>query len=139
MDVFSFEKRSAVMASIRSGDTRCEWIVRRFLFSHGYRYRIHDKRLVGKPDIVLPKYRTVIFVHGCFWHGHSSCRYGRESRTNLRFWREKMLKNSLRDARVTESLRRLGWRVIVLWECELRSKQLREATLEGLLCEIQSI
>ena len=129
MDVFSFEKRSAVMASIRSGDTRCEWIVRRFLFSHGYRYRIHDKRLVGKPDIVLPKYRTVIFVHGCFWHGHNGCQRATRPKTNREFWEKKITGNIERDKRCIRSLRQDGWSVLVVWQCQTKDINLLQKRL----------
>lgn len=137
MDTLSSERRRALMLSIRSGDTACEMLVRRFLFSKGFRFRIHDKRLAGKPDLVLAKYKTVVFIHGCFWHGHADCRYWHEPRSNITFWREKVLRNSVRDARDIARLEQAGWNVIVLWECELRSKRIRPAVLDGLANEIQ--
>lgn len=138
-DPCSPQLRSAVMARIRSKNTRPELMVRRYLFRNGFRFRIHDKRLPGTPDIVMPKYRTVIFVHGCFWHGHERCPAFHLPKTHVEFWREKIERNRVRDAAQIECLRNLSWRVITVWECELRTKELAEATLAGLLNELQDV
>ena len=126
MDIWDKEKRSAVMAKIRGKDTRPEWIVRRYLFSHGYRYRKNLKSLPGSPDIVLPKYGLVIFVHGCFWHGHEEDSHIPKSHTG--FWQQKIENNRRRDQRNKAELLRMGWSVLTIWECQLRPA-LRERTL----------
>lgn len=118
-DVFSKEKRSEVMSHIRGRDTKPEMIVRRFLFSKGFRYRLHSKGLPGHPDIVLKKYRTVIFVNGCFWHGHD-CKYGHLPKSNTQYWGPKISSNMERDKKNQKALEESGWRVIRLWECELK-------------------
>ncbi|WP_114793120.1 DNA mismatch endonuclease Vsr [Niabella yanshanensis] len=118
-DIWSKEKRSEVMSKIRSKDTKPEIMLRKALFALGYRYRIHNKKLPGKPDIVLPKYKTAIFVHGCFWHYHADCREGRIPNTNSTFWKEKLLKNISRDQKHQEALQQLGWKVLVCWECDI--------------------
>lgn len=128
-----------MMSRIRSKNTRIELMVRRYLFRNGFRFRIHDKRLPGTPDIVMPKYRTVIFVHGCFWHGHEGCPTFRIPKTHIEFWREKIERNRVRDAAQIERLRNLSWRVMTVWECELRTKELAKATLAGLLNELQDV
>jgi len=139
MDTLTSGKRSEVMSRIRGKNTRCELIVRRYLFAQGFRFRIHDKRFPGHPDLVLPKYHTIIMVNGCFWHGHTDCRLYREPKTNREFWSAKILRNTLRDAKILAELESLGWRVIIVWECELRTKRLRDRTLNGLVNEIWSI
>ena len=126
MDIWSKRKRSAVMANIRSRDTKPEWIVRRYLFSRGYRYRKNVKGLPGTPDIVLRKYGIVIFIHGCFWHGHEID--GHIPHSNSDFWRKKIERNKLRDIRDREALQRMGWRVMYVWECQLKPA-LRQQTL----------
>lgn len=118
MDIWDKKKRSAVMAKIRSKDTKPELIVRRYLFSRGYRYRKNVRGLPGTPDIVLRKYGIVIFVHGCFWHGHEVD--GHIPRSNSAFWQKKIERNKQRDARDKEALRRMGWCVITVWECQLK-------------------
>jgi len=120
MDVHEPAVRSYNMSRIRGKDTKPEMLVRRFLHAHGFRYRLHDKRLPGKPDIVLPKYKTVIQVHGCFWHGHKRCRYFKLPKTNTEWWREKIGQNRRKDISTASKLRTLGWRVVTLWECGLR-------------------
>ena len=139
MDIYSSEHRSQLMARIHARNTSCELLMRKHLFSLGYRYRLHSKRLLGTPDIVLPKYKTVIFIHGCFWHGHSDCPIFREPKSNMTFWRKKILANSVRDAKVIGKLEMDGWKVIVVWECELRRKSVRDKTLAGIVNEIQDI
>ena len=135
-DLFSPQKRSQVMAAIKGRDTKDELLVRRFLFRHGLRYRTSDRRLPGRPDIVLPKYRTVIFVNGCFWPGHEHCSLYRLPKTHQEFWKRKIERNRARDERSIARLLAMGWRPIVVWECELRGKQKQQETLEGLLNEI---
>ena len=135
MDIWSKQKRSEVMSKIRGKNTKPEMILRSQLFKKGFRFRVHPKNLFGKPDIVLPKYKTVIFVHGCFWHYHKDCREGRIPSTNSKFWEEKLLKNIEKDERHTKTLQDLGWKVIVVWECEIEKKL--EHTLNKLIDEIK--
>lgn len=130
-DVHTKEIRSYNMSRIRSKDTKPEIIVRKFLFSKGLRYRKNDKRYLGHPDIVLPKYKTIIFVHGCFWHRHPDCQYASTPTTNTGFWEEKFQKNVERDKKIQASLIESGWNVIVVWECQLKSP-VRELTLNAL-------
>lgn len=131
-DVHSAETRSYNMSRIRSRDTKPEELVRKYLFSKGFRYRKNDVRLPGKPDIVLPKYKTVIFVNGCFWHGHTGCRYFVWPKTNTEFWRKKITGNMVRDQKNYTLLRELGWNVFVIWECELKHSA-KEKTLDFLV------
>ena len=131
MDVHSKETRSYNMSRIKGKETKPEVIVRKFLFSQGFRYRKNDKRYPGTPDIVLPKYRTVIFVNGCFWHKHEGCKYFVWPENNKEFWKNKIEANVERDNRNYELLKELGWNVIVIWECELKKKR-REDSLESL-------
>ncbi len=105
------------MAGIRGRDTQPELAVRRFLHARGFRYRLHDRRLPGRPDIVLPRYRVALFVHGCFWHRHAGCRLAATPSTNAAFWLAKLEGNVSRDARVHQELRQLSWRAVVVWEC----------------------
>ena len=130
-DKLTPEQRHTCMAHIRAVDTKPEMLVRKYLFAHGFRYRLHVKTLPGKPDIVLKKYRTVIMVNGCFWHGHEGCSHYRLPKTNTAFWREKIERNRHRDAKEAVVLRLLGWHVIRIWECELTPKR-RKATLLNL-------
>ncbi|WP_202967921.1 very short patch repair endonuclease [Chryseobacterium kwangjuense] len=136
MDIWSKEKRSEVMSKIRGKNTKPEMILRSQLFMKGFRFRIHKKDLPGKPDIVLPKYKTVIFVHGCFWHYHKDCREGRIPSTNSKFWQEKLSKNIDRDEKYIKELQQLGWKVIVIWECEIEKNI--EDTLEKLIVNIKN-
>jgi DNA mismatch endonuclease (patch repair protein) len=119
VDIFSKAKRSEVMSKIRGRNTRPEQTLRSLLHRAGFRFRLHNSRLPGTPDIVLPRYRTVIMVHGCFWHRHPRCRFAYEPKTRVAFWRGKFAENIARDRRVKNALRKLGWRVITIWECEL--------------------
>ena len=114
------------MAAIPSASTRPELTLRHALWHQGFRYRTNDKRLPGRPDIVLPKYRTVIFVHGCFWHGHKDCKYYTVPKTNTGFWRAKIARNQERDQEVWRKLEAKGWSVIIVWECELKKAKLEE-------------
>lgn len=108
------------MSHIKSINTSPELMVRRYLHAQGLRFRLHVKDLPGKPDIVLSKYHTVIFVHGCFWHGHEGCKYFRYPKSRLEYWKPKIEKNILRDAKVLETLRGMGWTVLIVWECQLK-------------------
>lgn len=119
MDVHSPERRSFNMSRIRGKDTHPEMVVRRWLWGNGYRYRLHRKDLPGKPDITLPKYQSVIFIHGCFWHRHG-CKYTTFPVTRKGFWERRFKENTERDKRNSEKLVDLGWRVLILWECEIR-------------------
>lgn len=119
-DTLSKEERSRVMAKIKSRDTKPEKKVRSLLFSLGFRFRLCQKNLPGKPDIVLKKYRTVIFVHGCFWHGHENCKNARIPKSNVEFWKNKIERNKQRFAEVSRQLQEQGWKVVVIWECETK-------------------
>ena len=130
-DRMTEKQRHHCMSRIRSKDTKPEMLVRRYLHAHGYRYRINVKRLPGTPDIVLRKYRTVIFVNGCFWHGHEECKYFIMPKSNTPFWKNKIERNRQRDIEKRIQLRRLGWHTIIIWECELKPKN-RNATLLAL-------
>ena len=121
MDVFSAEKRSAVMRAIKSTNTKPEIALRKALHRLGFRYRLNVKDLPGKPDLVFPKYGAVIFVHGCFWHGHRCKRGNRTPKTNRAYWTEKIARNKARDKKNKAALKRLGWRVITVWECQLKN------------------
>jgi len=118
-DVFTKAKRSWVMSRIRGKDTRPEKTVRSFLHRNGFRFRLHGSRLPGKPDIVLPKHRTVILVNGCFFHGHPGCKQATNPATNRAFWARKIERNRERDAEVRRALRKAGWRVVTVWECQV--------------------
>ncbi|MCI2082695.1 MAG: very short patch repair endonuclease [Bacteroidales bacterium] len=131
-DIFSKAKRSDVMSKVHGKDTKPEMIVRKYLFSKGFRYRKNVKKLPGTPDIVLPKYHTVIFVHGCFWHGHEGCRYAYVPKSNVEFWKNKIEGNRNRDLEVREELKQLGWNTIIVWECQLKPK-VREKSLEEIV------
>ncbi len=119
-DVHDPATRSYNMSQIKGKNTKPEVLVRKFLFAQGFRFRLHDKKLPGKPDIVLPKYKTVIFVNGCFWHGHQECKYFVLPKTNTEFWNAKITGNVKKDILNQVKLVEMGWRVIVVWECELR-------------------
>lgn len=123
MDRLTKEHRSWNMSRIRGGDTKPEKIVRSTLHRMGYRFRLHRRDLPGTPDIVLPRHRTVIFVHGCFWHRHPRCKYAYTPKSRQAFWEEKFAANVVRDQRTQRRLRRMGWRVIVVWECEARKPE----------------
>jgi DNA mismatch endonuclease (patch repair protein) len=136
MDKFSKEKRRDIMSRVRGKNTKPEEVVRKYLFSRGFRYRKNDGRYPGKPDIVLPKYHTVIFVNGCFWHQHQGCKSATLPDTNRDYWKVKLQKNVNRDAVQINQLQEMGWYVIVLWECELSNKTKREERLISLVNEI---
>ena len=125
------------MSHVRGKDTKPEVMVRKFLFAQGFRYRLYRKDLPGKPDIVLPKYNTVIFINGCFWHGHSGCKYATIPEANHDFWIAKISGNIERDKSNHAKLYELGWKVIEIWQCELKPK-FREQTLNNLLTELRN-
>ena len=131
-DVMTPQQRHECMSHIRSKDTKPEQLVRQVLWHNGFRYRLHVKDLPGKPDIVLPKYRTVIFINGCFWHGHEGCRYYVIPKTNTSFWLDKITSNKARDARDESALNEAGWRVVTIWECELK-RHIIERTISSLI------
>ncbi|MCE5981769.1 very short patch repair endonuclease [Pseudomonas sp. LF19] len=131
-DFLSPTERSDRMSRIRGKDTQPELALRKVLHRLGLRYRLHVAELPGKPDLVFPRYRTVVFVHGCFWHRHAGCNVATTPKSNTPFWLEKFDKNVARDTRVTEQLEALGWRVFVAWECELASMTRARATGERL-------
>ncbi len=136
MDTLTPAARSALMAKIRSKDTKAEIAVRSCLHRLGYRFRLHDRRLPGSPDIVLPRLRTVIFVHGCFWHRHNNCKFAYTPKTRPEFWTEKFEKNKARDKLVRDSLRKLGWRVEIIWECETESQERLVRKLERIMYRV---
>jgi DNA mismatch endonuclease (patch repair protein) len=123
------------MSRIRSNNTKPEELVRTFLFSKGFRFRKNDKRYFGRPDIVLPKYKTIVFVHGCFWHCHEGCPDFVQPKSNQDYWQPKLIRNRIRDAENIAALRSDGWRVLIVWECELK-KPCRQKTFEKLIEQI---
>lgn len=135
-DLMTPEERSRCMAAIKGKDTKPEIIVRKYLFSRGLRYRIHNRKLPGSPDIVLKKYKTVVFVDGCFWHGHEDCKYFRMPKSNVYFWKHKIAMNMSRDYANNVDLELAGWKVIRIWECEIKTKAKREETLRKLYTRI---
>jgi len=137
-DIYSKQKRSEIMSHISSKETKPEIMVRKFLFANGLRFRKNVKDLPGKPDIVLPKYKTVIFIHGCFWHGHT-CKRGTLPATNAEFWENKIGGNIERDKRNVSELEKQGWKVIVIWQCEIRNAALRENRLQTIIFNLQKI
>ncbi len=137
-DIMTPEQRSRNMAAIKGKDTKPEMIVRKYLFSRGLRFRVQVRKLPGTPDIVLPKYKTAIFVNGCFWHGHEGCKYFRLPKSNVEFWKEKIERNIERDKESMQALFDLGWKVVRIWECELRNKAKREVTLNKIYNSITS-
>lgn len=139
-DKLSASRRSWNMARIRSRDTNPELAVRRTLHESGYRFRLHGSDLPGKPDIILPKYRIAIFVHGCFWHQHPRCIDCSDPKTNTKYWRPKLVANVKRDRKYRRRLRRLGWQSIVIWECQTKkAEQLRERLIRKLNSKIDRL
>ena len=135
-DTMTPEQRSRCMSAVKGKDTKPEMIVRKYLFSKGLRFRLHVRSLPGNPDIVLPKYKTVVFINGCFWHGHEGCKYYRLPKSNVEFWESKITNNKNRDVLNETKLKELGWRVIRIWECEIRRVQDRNQSLERLYNQI---
>ena len=138
MDKHTSQQRHANMAAIHSLDTKPEMIVRRGLWKRGFRYRLNHKRLPGHPDLVLRKYKTCIFINGCFWHGHEGCKYYTIPKTNTEFWVKKIARNQDRDLEVKHKLNQMGWNCITVWECELKPAK-REATLQSLAFTLNEI
>lgn len=136
-DNHSKETRSYNMSRVKGKNTKPELLVRKFLFSKGFRFRLHDKNLPGKPDIILPKYKTIVFINGCFWHGHENCTYAAIPKTRTEWWHAKISNNICRDQSAQDKLRGEGWQVIVIWGCDLKLKQ-RVKTLEELSNKITS-
>ncbi|WP_420266486.1 very short patch repair endonuclease [Candidatus Magnetominusculus dajiuhuensis] len=134
-DVHDKKTRSYNMSRIRSKDTKPEILVRKFLFRKGFRYKLHDRALPGTPDLVFPKYKTVVFIHGCFWHGHEGCEYFVIPHTRREWWIDKINRNKQVDAESTRKLSTLGWKIITIFECSLRPKN-REKTLSQLESEL---
>ncbi len=135
-DVHTAQQRRFNMQQILSTNTKPELLVRKFLHANGYRYKLHDKKLPGKPDIVLPKYRTVIFVHGCFWHGHRNCRYYKVPQTRTDWWLNKINTNKANDVKTLKALKKDGWKIITIWECDLKPAKV-ERILQKLLKKLQ--
>ena len=138
MDKLSPQQRRKTMSAIRGKNTKPEMIVRRGLWKRGFRYRLNYKRLPGHPDLVLRKYKTCIFINGCFWHGHEGCKYYTIPKTNTVFWVNKVQRNKERDERVKHELNAMGWNCITVWECELKSAK-RDATLQSLAFTLNEI
>ncbi len=134
-DVHTKEIRSKNMAAIKGKNTKPEMLVRRFLHANGFRYKLHDKSLPGKPDIVLPKYKTVIFVHGCFWHGHEGCKYYVVPKTRTEWWLNKINGNIANDKKAIKALKKEGWKIINIWTCKLKKSGLSN-TLKKLVARI---
>ena len=137
-DVHSKQVRSYNMSQIKGKNTKPEILVRKFLHSNGFRYKLHDKKLPGKPDIVLPKYKTVIEVQGCYWHGHKNCKYYKLPKSNTEFWKKKIKSNISRDIQNENKLRELGWGLIVIWECDLKRDK-TEKTLRSLIEKLTNV
>ena len=131
MDIWDKNKRSECMSKIRSKDTKSELALRKALFARGFRYRVNDIKLPGKPDIVLPKYKTVIFVHGCFWHGHNiGCIDSHIPKTNSDYWAEKIRRNKERDENNMIQIFSIGWKVLTIWDCEIQRRNNIESLIE---------
>lgn len=136
-DVHEPETRSYNMSQISGKDTKPEMIVRKFLHSNGYRYRLHVKDLPGKPDLVLPKYNTVIFIHGCFWHAHEGCEFFKMPKSRIDYWKPKLFGNRKRDKNHCIELNELGWKIIIIWECELIPGKI-DSTFDHLLKKLKT-
>jgi DNA mismatch endonuclease (patch repair protein) len=133
MDIWDKKKRSEVMSKIRSKNTKPEIALRKALFAKGYRYRINDKNLPGKPDIVLSKYKTAIFIHGCFWHEHEGCKRSHLPKSNIEYWKNKIRSNKERDNNNKNQLVALGWGVVVVWECEVKTAEKLESVVNNIV------
>lgn len=136
-DILSSDQRHRNMAAIHSASTQPELILRHALWHLGFRYKTNDRKLPGTPDIVLSRYRTVIFIHGCFWHGHHGCRYYKVPKTNSEFWMSKVARNQVRDQDVWRQLEAKGWFVIIVWECQLKKSEF-QSTIESVATEIRN-
>jgi DNA mismatch endonuclease, patch repair protein len=135
-DFFTKAKRSEIMSKISGKETKSEIKVRKYLFAQGFRYRKNDKKLLGKPDIVLPKYKTIIFIHGCFWHHHENCPKSALPTTNKKFWENKIKKNVERDIFNQETLINLGWNIIVIWQCRIKNQTLFYKKMEKIVKQL---
>lgn len=129
MDIVDSHRRREIMSRIKGRDTRPELVVRQIAHGLGFRFRLHRKDLPGRPDLVFPRYRAVVFVHGCFWHRHEGCRYAYQPKSRVHFWTRKFRQNVARDHRNEVDLRSLGWRVLIIWECETRNQAALERRL----------
>ena len=136
-DVHDKKTRSYNMSQIKATDTKPELLVRKFLHAQGFRYKLHDKTLPGKPDIVLPKYKTVIFIHGCFWHGHSNCKYYVVPKTRTDWWLHKINTNSSNNVKAIKALKKDSWKIITVWECRLKAGK-KEKTLSQILKKLSN-
>jgi DNA mismatch endonuclease (patch repair protein) len=134
-DVHDIKTRSYNMSQIKGKNTKPEILVRKFLFSKGFRYRLYNKKLLGKPDIVLQKYKTIIFIHGCFWHGHDGCKFFAVPKTRTEWWLNKIERNKQLDSDNFQVLQQLGWKVLIIFECELKMK-IRDKTLNEIINKI---
>ncbi len=123
------------MAQVKSTNTKPELLVRKFLHARGFRYTLHNRKLPGKPDIVLPKYNTIIFVHGCFWHGHTNCKYFTIPKTRTKWWADKINTNKVNDEKAIKALKKAGWKIITVWACKLKPKN-AEQTLGKILTRL---
>ncbi|WP_346996110.1 very short patch repair endonuclease [Alistipes finegoldii] len=137
-DTLTQEQRRRCMSHIRSKNTKPEILIRHELFCRGYRYRINVSKLPGKPDIVLPKYKTVIFINGCFWHGHEGCKHFVLPKSNVEYWKSKIFRNQQRDKETILKLQQLGWKVVIIWECEINKSQLLQ-TINQIVSIIGSV
>ena len=137
-DIFTKKKRSEIMSRISGKETKPEILVRKILFANGFRYKKNDKRYPGKPDIVLPKYKTVIFVNGCFWHGHKDCEKAKLPETNFEFWKNKIERNIQRDKINYEQLKEQGWNVLILWQCQLNNQYNIKRTIDKLIKNLKN-
>ena len=135
-DVHNKETRSYNMSRIRSAHTKPEMLVRKFLHAQGFRYTLHSKKLPGKPDMVLPKYKTIVLIHGCFWHGHADCKYYVVPKTRTAWWLNKINTNKANDEKAVKALKKEGWKIITIWECDLKPVKI-EKTLASLLKKIE--
>ena len=138
MDIVDPRKRSEMMSRIKGRDTVPEVVVRRVAHRLGFRFRLYRKDLPGRPDLVFPRYRAVVFVHGCFWHRHEGCRYAYTPRTRVRFWMGKFSENMARDRRTAQALLTLGWRILIIWECETRDEVVVGERLQDYLRHMDS-
>jgi DNA mismatch endonuclease, patch repair protein len=135
-DIFSPQKRSAIMSKISGTENQLEILVRKYLFSLGFRFRKNDRRFPGKPDIILPKYKIAIFIHGCFWHGHKGCKKSTLPTTHHDFWETKIDSNKARDLKNSKELKNMGWKVLTIWGCQLSTKK-RARTFSMLIDKIK--
>lgn len=137
MDTLTPEMRSWNMSRIRGKDTKPELAVRSLLHGLGYRFRLKNDQIPGKPDIILPRYKAVIFVHGCFWHRHADCRYAYKPKSKIEFWQQKFEANIQRDQKVSEQLKELGWHQLIVWECEIKDIDTLKKKIKVFFCDIQ--